>query len=97
MTRSSNHNKLKKIGLFFVATAVALSTDLFAAQIFQVTDFGAIPDDGQNDQKAIQLALNELSKTPGATLQFAPGTYHLDSSIAAEKDTATLLLRGGGT
>jgi len=96
MTRSSNHNKLKKIGLFFVAAAVALSTDLFAAQIFQVTDFGAIPDDGQNDQKAIQLALNELSKTPGATLQFAPGTYHLDSSIAAEKDTATLLLRGGG-
>lgn len=90
------YDTIKRIGLAGVfAAAVFLAADLCAAPVLQVTDFGAVPDDGLNDQPAIQRALDELAKTPGATLQFAPGAYCLDTAAnTAEKDTATLLLRG---
>ena len=42
--------------------------------VISVADFGAVPDDGQDDQAAIQSAIDRAPS--GTTVLFPPGTYH---------------------
>src|SRR5512138_2714363 len=44
-----------------------------AANVHEVRDYGATPDDDRDDSDAIQRALDALQ--PGDTLVFAPGRY----------------------
>lgn len=44
---------------------------------YQVTDFGAKPDDGQDDTKAIQEAINRVSADGGGRLIFPDGVYNI--------------------
>jgi len=40
-----------------------------------VADFGAIPDDGQNDAGSLRQAMEHCRKHPGTVLYFPPGVY----------------------
>ena len=60
-----------------------------AANVRQVRDFGAIPDDERDDTDAIQRALDALN--PGDTLVFAPGRYLMSRSLRVRREGVTLL------
>ncbi len=48
----------------------------------EVAQFGAIPNDGQNDFEALRKATNYCRQHPGITLRFAPGVYDIIDSTA---------------
>ena len=54
------------------------------AKRINLADFGAIPNDGQNDREAFTKALDECRKHPGSTLYIAPGAYNLRDEKALE-------------
>ncbi len=59
-----------------------------------VTQFGAIPNDGIDDTKAIQTAIDTIAQQGGGSVIFPPGTYHL--SIQRQgKHLQALKLRSG--
>lgn len=58
------------------------------AQVKKVTDFGAVPDDGQDDLEALQRAVNSL-KT-GEWLVFPKGVYHQSKSLWVRNAGVTL-------
>jgi Pectate lyase superfamily protein len=47
------------------------------ARAFLVADYGAIPDDGQDDTAAIQKAIDAVSSAGGGSLLFAPGRFDI--------------------
>lgn len=56
------------------------NTDL----IIYLTDFGAFPDDGEDDSKAFISALNKCRENPGSTLIIPPGSYNYRNEKAME-------------
>ena len=44
--------------------------------VFNVRDFGATPDDGTDDESAIQAAFDAARAVPFSTVYFPAGTYH---------------------
>lgn len=52
--------------------------------IYNLTDFGAIPDDGLDDSDAFTSALNECRKSPGSTLIIAPDRYNYRNEKAMD-------------
>lgn len=46
-----------------------------------IQNFGAIPDDGQDDSAAIQAAFNSLDPVKGGTVVCPPGTYDISTPI----------------
>jgi parallel beta-helix repeat protein len=62
------------------------------AQAKKVTDFGAIPDDGQDDLEAMQRAVNSLK--PGDWLVFPKGVYHQSKSLWVRTAGITLWSNG---
>jgi len=52
-------------------------TDLPITRTIKASDFGAVPDDGQCDVKAISAAIKALRDAPGTKLVFEKGTYDL--------------------
>lgn len=72
-----------------ICVAAALACTGFAEEknhILHVADFGAVPDDGQEDSAAIHSALDALAKSPGAMLVFSTGRYELGVGDAAPAD-----------
>lgn len=63
--------------LLTLLALVAGSIMLQARDTRFVIDFGAIPDDGQDDTDALRAAAQYCRQHPGTTLVFAPGTYIL--------------------
>jgi polygalacturonase len=53
-----------------------------------VTDFGAVPDDGRDDQDAIQEAID--SAPEGTTVLFPAGTYHHSHLLQVRTDRVAL-------
>ena len=60
-----------------------------AANVRQVRDFGAIPDDDRDDTDAIQRALDALQS--GDTLAFAPGRYLMSKRLHVRREGVTVL------
>ena len=52
--------------------------------VFNLKDFGAIPDDGEDDSDAFTLALNKCRENPGSTLIIPPGSYNYRDEKAME-------------
>lgn len=78
-------------------------TDL-SAKIINVTQFGVLPDDGQDDRQALQLILDRLQD--GDKIYFPAGTYAFSSALRLSgkigieiygslgKNTSTLMATG---
>jgi parallel beta-helix repeat protein len=62
------------------------------AQPKSVIEFGAIPDDGQDDLDALQRAVNSLK--PGEWLLFPKGVYHQSKSLWVRTANVTLWSNG---
>jgi len=60
--------KLLAITVFCAIFAIAAS-----AKTVQITDFGAIPDDGEDDTSAVRQALEDLAGNGGGTMIFPSG------------------------
>jgi hypothetical protein len=79
MKRKDQMRKGKGIGLMFVllaCTAISLMgfTPKKGKQL-SVAEFGAKPDDGQNDAEQLRKAISYCKENPGTTLTFGPGVY----------------------
>lgn len=80
----------KILKFFFVLFSLVLVSDsLFSQQTstglnLNLADFGAIPDDGNDDSEAFTLALNECRNNPGSTLTIPPGEYIYRNKKAME-------------
>ena len=68
--------------------------------VFNVTDYGAIPDDYRSDRDAIQAAILAAEAANGGVVFFPPGRFHLNtisepgSPIRIRK--SNIVLRGSG-
>ena len=66
------------------------------AQTLNVGDFGAIPDDGLDDSKALIQALETADQYQGGVIiQFAPGQYILSEILYVKR--SNVVLRGTGS
>ena len=54
------------------------------SRVFNLKDFGAIANDGEDDSEAFTLALNKCRKNPGSTLIIPPGEYNYKNTTAME-------------
>src|SRR5688500_19477546 len=52
--------------------------------VVNVADFGAKPNDGQDDRAAIQRAID--ASASGDTIQFQAGTYNVNAELHARTD-----------
>jgi len=74
--------------LMFVTVLLnSTSSKLFAQHnsertIINVLDYGAVPNDGIDDQEAIQKAINQCKKQKHATLLIPPGVYEIIDEAA---------------
>jgi hypothetical protein len=50
-------------------------------RVVDVTDFGAVADDGLDDHPAIHAAIAAVSAAGGGVVYFPPGTYHLSDNL----------------
>lgn len=65
--------------------ALAMSITISAqTKTLNAADFGAIPDDGRNDQQALQSAVDACRKAPGTTLIIPPGVYDIIDADAVK-------------
>lgn len=69
--------------------------------IFEVTAYGAVPDDGENDRAAIEETIRAAEAAGGGIVFFPPGLFRvneepgLSRSIAIHEDN--IILRGSGS
>ena len=70
------------------------------AQRFDVTDHGAIPDDGKSDQEAIQKAIDAATASGGGIVFFPPGKFLVNTDPKNKRSirltAGNLILRGSG-
>lgn len=57
-------------------------------------DFGAIPDDGQDDLAALDAACRKVAESGGGVVRLQAGTYHLDRPLIIRGNG--VVLRGAG-
>lgn len=69
----------KKLG---IAAPITPQLPSIPDKTYKVTDFGAKPNDGKDDTKAIQEAINTVSKNGGGRIMFPDGVY--DISVLKE-------------
>ena len=69
-------------------------------KIFNVADFGAVPDDGKDDQDAVQRTIDAASVNGGGIVFFPPGVFQfftdIDKRVAMTIPTGHIVLRGSG-
>lgn len=69
-------------------------------KIFSVKDYGAIPDDLNDDAEAIQKAINAAAKNKGGVVFFPKGRYLVNTSMSYRKSiqitNSGIVLRGEG-
>lgn len=84
--------------LFFCLLLLASSEIVFSSEALKdsvkkisVTDFGALPDDGQNDALQLQKAIDYCRLNPGTTLLFPSGVYNIrnESAVKLMEDAMT--------
>ncbi|HOK89534.1 MAG TPA: hypothetical protein PK379_05870 [Candidatus Hydrogenedentes bacterium] len=62
-----------------------------ASRAWPVDQFGAVPDDDQDDRQAFQRAAVTLAQYPGSALELGPGTYRLGAP--GDQDPCALTFR----
>jgi hypothetical protein len=86
MTKISGIFRLSGLNMcrlyFLIILEVVINASLLTAQIINVRDFGAIPDDGKNDRAAIQAAIKHCQVKGATTLIFPEGTYDIIDKAA---------------
>lgn len=80
-------------GLYVVLFALVLHA-AGAALAVNVTGFGAVPDDGQDDTAAFVAAFAEAQAKRAGRITIPPGRYHLRSDGHPERRHALLVLNG---
>lgn len=85
-----------KMFLLFVFTLWTLHPLSLPAQSISVLKFGAVPDDGKDDTRALRRAAEYCRKHPGTTLTIPPGTYRLRDSKAEQLEHEVLQGKMGG-
>ncbi|MEJ2657332.1 MAG: glycosyl hydrolase family 28-related protein [Desulfobacterales bacterium] len=76
------------------------NTPTVASNLVDVTDpeYGAIPNDGQNDFEAIHDAILAARSNPGLTIiYFPPGTYNINSRIDLTYLDNDIVFQGAGS
>ncbi len=78
---------MKRIFLLILAAGSLAAAVLDAAPkdnpaVISVRDYGAIPDDGKDDTKALRKAAEYCRKNPGTTLDIPAGVYRLRDAEA---------------
>lgn len=67
--------------------------------VFDVTEFGAVPDDGKPDRAEIQLAVDAAQAAGGGVVYFPAGTFDLNANHDVEPlriSGSNIVLRGAG-
>ncbi len=65
--------------------------------VFKVDDFGAVPDDGKDDSKAIAAALSEANAMDEPVIiRFSPGRYRITDVLKIERSDIVLQGQGSG-
>lgn len=72
--------------IFLILSFLSSATELKAQsnKVFNIKEFGAIPNDDIDDSDSFIKALDECRKNPGATLIIPPGSYNYKNSKAIE-------------
>ncbi|MEM1107079.1 MAG: DUF4955 domain-containing protein [Planctomycetota bacterium] len=69
--------------------------------VFDVTEFGAVPDDNRVDREAIQAAIDAASQAGGGVVFFPPGRFDLSGPESLEVvlwvKSSNVVLRGSGS
>lgn len=81
-------NKRKHLILLILSAFACNILEVSAQEkIINVTDMGALPDDGKDDTKALRRAVAYACERPGTTLYFPKGVYELkdDKAVDLEK------------
>ena len=68
--------------------------------VFDATKFGAKPDDGIDDQAALQLAIDAAERADGGVVLLPAGTLHVNTNLANRRPLrvrkSNVVLRGAG-
>lgn len=71
------------------------------APIFNVCDYGAIPNDGVDDTKSIQTAVDAAGKNNGGIVFFPAGTFHVNMDTnrldIVRINYSNIVMRGSGS
>lgn len=77
--------------LFLIAALNILSASAENAEKnIDVTKYGARPDDGKDDTRALRKAVADACRTPGTTIYMPPGVYILRDADAVELEKKVL-------
>ncbi len=87
-TADSNKVQIPEFPLYKVAVCPRIAN--LNELMLNVKDFGAIPDDGKDDQEAIQRALDAAEKVAYEPIYFPSGKYELNAPLFLDH------LAGGG-
>lgn len=78
-------------------------TSFNSVDVYVVTNYGAVPNDGQDDHSAIMDAINAAQATTGLTVVYFPsGTYNVNSTISLSRTGSDvgyseIVLQGAGS
>jgi len=71
---------------------------LVANNVFNVTDYGATPNDGQNDYNAVLSAINAARNASGLSIIYFPsGTFNINSTIYLNANDHDIVFQGNGS
>ena len=85
------------VKLFMLALMLSgLHTLPVTAKNVSVLEFGAKPDDGKDDTRALRKAAEYCRHHPGTTLTVPPGTYRLRDATAEQLEQQVLSGKMGG-
>lgn len=77
-------------------------TSFEAVDVYNVINYGAVPNDGQNDYSAVMAAINAAQATAGLSIVYFPaGTYNINSTINLSRTGSSMgysdiVLQGAG-
>lgn len=64
-----------------LAWKVAEKPDFWTTNVFRVVDFGAVPDDGRDDDRAVHAAIDAAKAAGGGTILFPRGRIEVHSKL----------------
>ncbi len=80
-----------------------LGTSFEAVDVYSVINYGAVPNDGQNDYSAIMAAINAAQSAAGLSVVYFPtGTYNINGTISLSRTGSSMgysdiVLQGAGS
>jgi len=68
-------------------------TSFEAVDVYNVINYGAVPNDGQNDYSAVMAAINAAQAAAGLSIVYFPaGTYNINSTINLSRTSSSMTL-----